>query len=126
MFTYLEVTTGHLCSVSKLLVEIKMIARHGILIILVVIGVDKKRPKRGDTLWNNGSNPRVEMAKAVNDYIWSQTKSLTGVGDRAASKSKKKDKLALIKSEEEAGLVVNESEVKRRRYTSFMSDLVSM
>ena len=65
------------------------------------------------------------MARAVNDFIWAKAKSLTGVGDRGASRGKKKgNKASTAVSGEEVGPVLAEAEIRRRRYTAFMSDLV--
>ena len=69
------------------------------------------------------------MEKAVNDFIWAKSKSLTGIVDRLV---KKKDKLAAKKVVESDVIgddlskqqVVAESEIKRRRYSAFMSDMV--
>ena len=69
------------------------------------------------------------MEKAVNDFIWAKSKSLTGIVDRPV---KKKDKLAPKKVVESGVIgddlskqqVVAESEIKRRRYSAFMSDMV--
>ena len=91
----------------------------------VVVAIDKKKTNAGETLWNGGSSPRQEMARAVNDFIWAKAKSLTGVGDRGASRGKKKgNKASTAVSGEEVGLVLAEAEIRRRRYTAFMSDLV--
>jgi hypothetical protein len=74
------------------------------------------------------------MSKSVDDFIWSKTKSLTGIGERTP---KKKERIMSAKSSTASNVaalggdlsqheVLNESEIKRRRYTAFMSDMVSM
>ena len=93
--------------------------------VAVVVAIDKQKPHAGEKLWNGGSNPRPEMARAVDDFIWAKAKALTGVGDRGASRGKKKGNLAsTATSGEEVRPVVAEAEIRRRRYTAFMSDLV--
>ena len=97
------------------------------------MSIDKKNPNQVDTLWDGGQTPRLEMAKAIDDFIWKKSKSLTGVGERA----KKKDRIigAAATSKTTAAkkvagddlqqrFVVSESEIKRRRYTAYMSDMV--
>ena len=96
------------------------------------MSIDKKNPNQVDTLWDGGQTPRLEMAKAIDDFIWKKSKSLTGVGERA----KKKDRIIgaatskTTAAKKVAGddlqqrFVVSESEIKRRRYTAYMSDMV--
>ncbi len=98
-----------------------------------MVAVDKKTPGSVEILWQGGQNPRAGMSKSVNDFIWKKTKSLTGIGERA---SKKKERIVSAKSSTASNVVnlgddlsqhevLNESEIKRRRYTTFMSDMVS-
>lgn len=65
----------------------------------------------------------VKKVFYIIDY-WAKAKALTGVGERAPAKNKKKDKLGTTHSAEEDGPVLSEAEIKRRRYTAFMSDMV--
>ena len=73
------------------------------------------------------------MSKSVDDFIWKKTKSLTGIGERTPKKKERILSAKLSTSSNVANLgddlsqheVLNESEIKHRRYTSFMSDMVS-